>query len=145
MLLLLYVVGCNLAKNVVIQNCVCKLFDVGGSMQDLWPQYYLDADCVVFVIPNNDNERSDVELLEDVRRQIPDDVPFLIFVHDMNNEASSSFHHNHQQLLPNYHSNLMQIHHGNAKTGQGVRDAFEWLIQCAKRQAQLKNTTTSTK
>jgi hypothetical protein len=78
--------------------------------------------------------------LETVRKEIPDDVPILIFGHLMKGHdgiaelpaMSTSF------FLPNYHSNLMQVHCGNAKNGKGVREAMEWLVPMAKRQAKLR-------
>jgi hypothetical protein len=41
-------------------------------------------------------------------------------------------------FLPHYHSNLMMAFCGSAHNGAGVRDAMEWLIPLAKRQAKLR-------
>lgn len=41
-------------------------------------------------------------------------------------------------FLPNYHSNMMNAITGSAKTGQGIREAMEWLIPLAKRQAKMR-------
>lgn len=129
--------GTNLAK-VPICGCICKFFDVSGKFQDLWVKYYGDSDAVVFCWRLGWNEEHQRTVLEDVRRQIDDDIPVLIFGHIMEDT--------HENLLPtctsffisHYTSNMMQVFCGSAKTGQGVKGAMEWLIPLARRQIQLK-------
>jgi len=73
--------GQNLAKINNICGAKCHVFDISGKFQDLWQRYYQDCDAVIFCWRlgwNFDHQR---DLLENVRKCIPDDVPFLIFGH----------------------------------------------------------------
>lgn len=123
----------NLAK-VDLCGTKCRIWDVGGKMHDLWERYYDDADAVIYCVSSF--ETCDAALLEQTRLDINDDVPFLVFLHDMNTSSNEEL--TLDDLLPHYHNNMMQMMRGSAKTGQGVREALEWLIPLAKRQQQLR-------
>jgi hypothetical protein len=132
--------GQNLAK-IDICGAKCHVFDISGKFSDLWERYYGDAEAVIYCWHLLLDDKKQRALLETVRKEIPDDVPILIFGHimatidtedDLLPDMSTSF------FLPNYHSNLMQVHCGNAKNGKGVREAMEWLVPMAKRQAKLR-------
>ena len=130
--------GTNLAK-VSICGCKCSLFDVSGKFQDLWVKYYGDADAVIFCWRLGTSQAEQQKVLESVRRQIDDEIPVLIFGHRMNNAISEqTLPTSTKFFIPHYTSNMMQVYCGSAKTGQGVREAMEWLVPLAKRQAQLK-------
>lgn len=124
-------VGMNLAK-VDACGAKCHIWDVGGKMKQLWERYYADADAVIFCLTT-----LDADLLELVRFDIPDDVPFLVFWHlvDKENQPSQPTL---DDLLPHYHNNMMELFAGSAKTGQGVREALEWVVPLAKRQQQFR-------
>lgn len=132
----------------------CHFFDVGGRLQDLWERYYDDCDAVIFCWqlgndpekPHNNDEDDDEEdpfdmsqqqeILNQVRKSIPDDVPFLIFGQvfgNVNVELVDAMYST-DPLLPHYHNNLTVLCCGSAKTGAGVRHAMEWLIPMAKQQ-----------
>lgn len=120
----------------------CHIFDLCGKFRDLWERYYNDAEAVIFCWKLDDNNRDQASILEKVRKEIPDDVPILIFghvVHPDTNDQVFEFALPTEAFLPNYHSNVMQVYCGSAKTGKGVREAMEWLIPLAKRQAALRN------
>ena len=149
-------VGTNLGK-VHMYGAQVNLFDVGGKMQNLWDKYYDDCDGVVFcwklggddpiAESDSDNEGDDEkkepldaekqqEILEQVRKAIPDDVPFLVFGHIFGNAnrilTDKIFGTN--ILLPHYHNPMTGLCCGSAKTGAGFQSAMEWLIPLAKRQ-----------
>ena len=185
---LLPIGGQNLAKIDNICGAKCHIFDISGKFIGLWERYYGDADAVIYCW-RLDHKEDDTpfyaeakqrEILEMVRREIPDDVPILIFGQDLeptkegagrtgtSRAAASTVTHptkvgkigqylqkqqREQQrhvtvpatttlptelFLPNYHSNLMHAMCGSAKTGQGIREAMEWLIPLAKRQAKMR-------
>lgn len=118
----------------------CRIWDVGGKMQDLWERYYDDADAIIYCVTSLDH----AVLLEQVRLDIEDDTPFLVFWHVMDSnegEKVSSL----AELLPHYHSNMMELFEGSAKNGAGVREALEWLIPLAGRQQQLRQVPPVTK
>lgn len=122
----------------------CHIFDLCGKFRDLWERYYNDAEAVIFCWKLDDKENRDqASILEKVRKEIPDDVPILIFGHvvhpDTNDKVFELGALPTEAFLPNYHSNVMQVYCGSAKTGKGVREAMEWLIPLAKRQAALRN------
>ena len=131
--------GTNLAK-VSICGCKCSFFDVSGKFQDLWVKYYGDADAVIFCWRLGASQEQQQKVLESVRRQIDDEIPVLIFGHIMNAIPEQALPTSTSFFIPHYTSNMMQVYCGSAKTGQGVREAMEWLVPLAKRQAQLKAT-----
>jgi hypothetical protein len=132
-----------------------NLFDVGGRMRDLWERYYDDCDGVVFCwklggddpeaepdSDDNDQEEEPFdmsqqqEILNQVRKAIPDDVPFLIFGHvfgNVNTKITNNVYAT-NLILPHYHNPMTGLCCGSAKTGAGVQSAMEWLIPLAKRQ-----------
>ena len=129
-------------------------------MQDLWERYYDDCDAVIFCWklgedpekppkePDSDDdsdEEEDInetiykrqqELLDKVRKSIPDDVPFLILGHVFGNASSQIVDsmYNTDLLLPRYHNPMTGFCCSSAKTGAGVQSAMEWLIPLAMRQ-----------
>lgn len=149
-------VGSNLAK-LDMYGAKCHIFDVGGRLQELWERYYDDCDAVIFCWklgedpekPPLDEEDSYEEaddpqniykkqqkVLNDVRKAIPDDIPFLIFGHIFGNanKAVVDRMYSTDLLLPHYHNPMTGLCCGSAKTGAGVQEAMEWLIPLAKRQ-----------
>ena len=139
----------------------CHIFDVGGRLQDLWERYYDDCDAVIFCWklgedpdkppkePDSDDDSDDdeedeiekiykkqQELLDTVRKSIPDDVPFLVLGHvfgNANPEIVDKMY-NTNGLMPRYHNPMTGFCCSSAKTGAGVQSAMEWLIPLAKRQ-----------
>ena len=139
----------------------CHIFDVGGKLQDLWERYYDDCDAVIFCWKlgedpekppkepdsddDSDEEEEDInetiykrqqELLDKVRKSIPDDVPFLILGHVFGNASSQIVDsmYSTDLLLPRYHNPMTGFCCSSAKTGAGVQSAMEWLIPLAMRQ-----------
>lgn len=148
-------VGTNLGK-IEMYGARCHLFDVGGRLRDLWERYYDDCDAVIFcwklgddpeASPKNedDDEEEDEppldmsqqqEILNQVRKSVSDDVPFLIFGHVFGNVNTDVVNQMYATdlVLPHYHNNLTGLCCGSAKTGAGVQYAMDWLIPLAKRQ-----------
>lgn len=85
-------------------------------------------------------QEEQLKTLETVRAEIADDVPFLIWGHSFDASSNNTIDlpSSTLEFLPNYTSNMMRVYCGSAKTGGGVRDAMEWLIPLAKRQAKLR-------
>lgn len=151
--LLVFIVGTNLGK-LDMHGAKCHVFDVGGRLQDLWERYYDDCDAVIFCWkmgedPDKDGHGDDddddspievykqqQELLNRVRKSIPDDVPFLIFGHIFGNANVDVVDRMYSTdlLLPHYHNPMTGLCCGSAKTGAGVQSAMGWLIPLAKRQ-----------
>ena len=149
-------VGTNLGK-IEMLGAKVSIFDVGGRLQDLWERYYEDCDGVIFCwrIGDDDDttkEGSDTEdeddedeqfdlskqkeILSQVRKAIPDDVPFLVFGHifgNVNSQITDKIYST-DALLPHYHNPMTGLCCGSAKTGAGFQSAMEWLIPLAKRQ-----------
>jgi hypothetical protein len=110
----------------------------------LWERYYGDAEAVIFCWRVDYDAKEQREILESVRQEIPDDVPILIFAHVFHGTLPTivlppeEMTLTTELFLPNYHSNMMFAISGSAINGQGVREAMEWLIPLAKRQAKLR-------
>ena len=148
------VVGSNLGK-IEMYGAKCHIFDVGGKLRDLWERYYDDCDGVIFCWKLGDDPDDKIDdadeddddevpfdmskqqaVLEEVRKSIPDDVPFLVFGHVFGNanvEITNRMYST-EAILPHYHNNLTGLCCGSAKTGAGVVSAMEWLIPLSKRQ-----------
>lgn len=152
--LVLISVGTNLGK-IDMFGAKVSIFDVGGRLQDLWERYYDDCDGVIFCWRIGDDssvtEESDLEddedeetfdsskqqeILNQVRKAIPDDVPFLVFGHvfgNINKDITEKIYDT-DVLMPHYHNLMTGLCCGSAKTGAGIQSAMEWLIPLAKRQ-----------
>ncbi|VEU35116.1 unnamed protein product [Pseudo-nitzschia multistriata] len=158
-------IGTNLAK-LDMYGAKCHIFDVGGKLQDLWERYYDDCDAVIFCWKlgedpdkpprepdSDDDDDSDAEdededekieaiykkqqeLLNTVRKSVPDEVPFLILGHVFGNASTEIVDEMFctDVLLPRYHNPMTGFCCVSAKNGAGVRSAMEWLIPLAKRQ-----------
>jgi GTPase SAR1 family protein len=157
-------IGMNLGK-VDVCGAKCRVWDLGGQLQNLWERYYDDCDACIFVwkLPTSEKQERQQQpfdeqdeqpvltlerqqaLLEQVRKAIPDDVPLLVLVHFRDND-NDDYHHSlvdHRfttapYLLPNYHNPFQALFLANAQTGQGVRSAMNWLISLAKQQQRLR-------
>lgn len=146
-------IGTNLAKLDVF-GAKCHFFDVGGRMKNVWDRYYDDCDAVIFCwklgddpdkAPEDEDSDDDEEpfdmskqqeILEEVRKSIADDIPFLVFGHvfgNMNAELANRMFST-DTILPHYHNPITGLCCGSAKTGVGVQNAMEWLVPLAKRQ-----------
>lgn len=153
-------IGTNLAK-LDMYGAKCHIFDVGGRLQDLWEKYYDDCDAIIFCWklgedpdkppkePDSDDDsdaeeddpyetiyKKQQELLNTVRKSVPDDVPFLILGHVFGNANADMVDkmYTTAPLLPRYHNPMTGFCCASAKTGAGVQSAMEWLIPLAKRQ-----------
>ena len=124
-------------------------------MKSVWDRYYEDCDAVIFCWKlgddpdkepdsgdesDNEEEPFDMsqqqEILQEVRKSIPDDIPFLVLSHvfgNVNLEITDKMYST-DALLPHYHNPMTSMCCGSAKTGGGVESAMEWLIPLAKRQ-----------
>mmetsp|Transcript_5232 Transcript_5232/g.12517 ORF Transcript_5232/g.12517 Transcript_5232/m.12517 type:complete len:462 (-) Transcript_5232:84-1469(-) len=146
-------IGTNLGK-IHMYGAQVNLFDVGGKMHNSWDKYYDDCDGVVFcwklggdsIKDDEDDEEEDKnesldatkqqEILQQVRKSIPDDVPFLVFGHIFGNAniLLTDKIYGTNILLPHYHNPMTGLCCGSAKTGVGFQSAMEWLVPLAKRQ-----------
>ena len=123
-------------------------------MKNVWDRYYDDCDAVIFCwklgddpdkAPEDEDSDDDEEpfdmskqqeILEEVRKSIADDIPFLVFGHvfgNMNAELANRMFST-DMILPHYHNPITGLCCGSAKTGVGVQNAMEWLVPLAKRQ-----------
>eukprot|EP00521_Asterionellopsis_glacialis_P011776 CAMPEP_0195290670 /NCGR_PEP_ID=MMETSP0707-20130614/6444_1 /TAXON_ID=33640 /ORGANISM="Asterionellopsis glacialis, Strain CCMP134" /LENGTH=334 /DNA_ID=CAMNT_0040350827 /DNA_START=72 /DNA_END=1073 /DNA_ORIENTATION=+ len=155
-------IGMNLAK-LEMCTAKCHFWDLGGKMKDIRKRYYADADAVVCIVPFHisspqngqrpppqQNDRTTEEqhhqqviLLEELQTQLSEFVPILVFVNIMgnnNNLESAQYHQSITSMGTSMATELqktnpnVRVMVGSAKTGQGVRSAFEWLIPVAKQQ-----------
>jgi GTPase SAR1 family protein len=91
-----------------------------------------------------------LQMLEQVRSSITEDVPFLILgqlTRPLPASSAETIHPDRQYstspLLPHYHNLYQALYFANAATGQGVRSALEWLIPLAKRQQSVRERSTT--
>lgn len=153
-------VGMNLAKKIDAFGCKCNFWDLSGQerMRLLWERYYADADAVVFVVDVTASEikmKEACKAFQEMRsdKQL-DGVPILIFANKMDvfdeqnyvskvndliemldifsSDQQSQYRDN--GIIDLEDVNLISLFSGSAKTGEGVHDAFEWLITTATEQ-----------
>jgi GTPase SAR1 family protein len=157
-------IGMNLGK-VNVCGTRCHVWDLGGRLQHLWRRYYDDCEAVIFVwklgaehgtdAVSDDDDDSDtpppvtydiqVQLLQQVRESIPDDVPFVVLCHSFGaaSAPAGAFPNQRYQtaphLLPHYHNPNTSLFLVNAATGSGIKAAMEWLIPVAKQQQRVRD------
>lgn len=144
----------NLAK-LDLCRAKCHFWDLGGKMKDIRKRYYADADVVVCVVSieeqhqeqlkqeEEQQQQSQFQLLEELKTEVGESIPVLIFVNHKQPAGTVTAGSPSQlaMIAAGAHlkknrgaSRLVSVMTGSAKSGQGVRAAFEWLIPLAKEQ-----------
>lgn len=134
-------VGFNLEK-IIYKTLHLSFFDMSGfsRYRSLWEHHYREADAIVFVIDSSDRMRFIVsnEELNDVlnHSEIKDkNIPLLIIANK--NDVKGALGENslrNELEINGIRGKKFEIFATNGLTGQGVDEAFEWLVNELKRE-----------
>lgn len=129
-------VGQNVAQVPMDKNCILKFWDVGGqqNLRAMWPEYYPQCHGIIFVVDSTDRSRigecndvlatvmmdEDVEGVPVLMLANKQDRPDAMEVQDIKQIFNKIAEH-----LSARDSRVLPL---CALTGEGVREAAEWLL-----------------
>ncbi|CDF91104.1 probable ADP-ribosylation factor-like protein 3 [Zygosaccharomyces bailii] len=129
-------VGQNVAQINVNNTCTLKMWDVGGqeALRSMWSEYYPQCHGIIFVVDSTDRFRID-ECGDALKSVVMDEevegVPILMLANKQDRPDSLEVQDIKQifnkiaEHLGARDSRVLPI---SALTGEGVRDAAEWLL-----------------
>jgi small GTP-binding protein len=125
-------IGFNVEKIKFKSRCF-DIWDVGGQdkIRKLWKYYYSGTKAIVFVVDSVDRERMD-EVKEELNHlllnPIFDSKPLLIYCNKQDLEEPMGTLEVMKKLdLLKYKCNPWHLQTCSAKTGQGVKEGWNWL------------------
>ncbi|QLQ81881.1 hypothetical protein HG537_0G01350 [Torulaspora globosa] len=129
-------VGQNVAQVPMDKNCILKFWDVGGqqNLRAMWPEYYPQCHGIIFVVDSTDRSRigecndalatvmmdEDIEGVPVLMLANKQDRPDAMEVQDIKQIFNKIAEH-----LSARDSRVLPL---SALTGEGVREAAEWLL-----------------
>jgi small GTP-binding protein len=124
-----------------INNVHLQTWDLGGqeSLRKIWDTYYKGTHAIVFVIDSSDknsHEKSKAELQNLFSNEEIKNCVFLVLANKQDLEGSLGT----EEIIKIFNlqditQNTWSIYGISVKTGHGVNDAFDWLID----QLSIKN------
>ncbi|QLG71784.1 hypothetical protein HG535_0C01330 [Zygotorulaspora mrakii] len=129
-------VGQNVAQIPINNNSILRFWDIGGqeSLRVLWPKYYPQCHGIIFVVDSTDRSRID-ECSEALRSIMMDEevegVPVLMLANKqdrpdtMEVQDIKEVFNKIAEHLSARDSRVLPV---SALTGEGVREAAEWLL-----------------
>ncbi len=116
------------------KNLLLQTWDVGGqdSLRKIWDSYYKGADAIIFVIDSSDKEShqtSKDELKNLFNTEDIENCVYLVLANKQDLEESMSV----EEIinifdLQNINKNTWSIYGVSVKTGKGIEEAFDWLV-----------------
>ena len=122
-------------KSLMHEGFKLNVWDIGGqkSIRPYWRNYYDQTDALVYVIDSADTRRLEetgVELQQLLDEEKLSSVPVLIMANkqDLLNAASAA------EISTSLNLNAIRERNWNilpcsAKTGEGLQDAMEWIVE----------------
>lgn len=122
-------------KSLMHEGFKLNVWDIGGqkSIRPYWRNYYDQTDALVYVIDSADSRRLEetgVELQQLLDEEKLSSVPVLIMANkqDLLNAASAA------EISTSLNLNAIRERNWNilpcsAKTGEGLQDAMEWIVE----------------
>lgn len=121
-------------KSISKEGFKLNVWDIGGqkSIRPYWQNYFDNTDALVYVIDSADQNRVEetgIELNELIDDEKLDTVPVLVLANkqDLVNALSAKDIATSLNLV-NIRDRQWQINAVSAKTGDGLDDAFQWLV-----------------
>ncbi|CAG7717934.1 unnamed protein product [Allacma fusca] len=124
-------------ETLIYKTSQFDFWDVGGQdgIRKMWQHYFMNVQAVIFVVDSNDRERiSEVkDVLQNVQKLIDDSVGsnrvvMLILANKQDLPDAMSVDEVHEKLKLKYFLDLRwHLHPCCTKTGEGLKDALEWL------------------
>eukprot|EP00462_Mataza_sp_D1_P000758 CAMPEP_0175095352 /NCGR_PEP_ID=MMETSP0086_2-20121207/4104_1 /TAXON_ID=136419 /ORGANISM="Unknown Unknown, Strain D1" /LENGTH=184 /DNA_ID=CAMNT_0016368583 /DNA_START=19 /DNA_END=573 /DNA_ORIENTATION=+ len=122
-------------KSIQKDGFKLNVWDIGGqkTIRPYWQNYYDNTDALVYVIDSADKKRVEetgVEMNELIENEKLSTVPILILANKQDLHNSLSAKDIAQELnLVNIRDRPWQINGVSAKTGEGLDDAFKWVVE----------------
>ncbi len=121
-------------KSLVQNDMTLNVWDIGGqkSIRPYWRNYMDHTDALVYVIDSADQKRMDetgLELEQLLGEAKLDDVPILIFANKQDLMSAYSAEEISESLnLVTINDRPWNIQACSAKTGEGLKDGMEWIM-----------------
>ncbi|CCH57845.1 hypothetical protein TBLA_0A00450 [Henningerozyma blattae CBS 6284] len=134
-------VGQNVAtipikESTTKSNCILKFWDVGGqeSLRSMWSEYYKQCHAIIFLVDSTDRTR--IDECSDVLKTIVMDeyiegIPILMLANKQDREDTMELQDIKQifnKIAEHLSARDSRVLPVSALTGEGVKDASEWLV-----------------
>ncbi len=126
-------IGFNV-ETVTYNNIKLQVWDLGGqtSIRPYWRCYYANTDAVIYVIDSADRERigiSGEELKAMLQEEELKNATLLVLANKQDMEGAMSATEVSDALgLSDLKSRTWTIYKCSAKTGEGLNDGLDWLV-----------------
>lgn len=129
-------VGQNVATIPVDSKQILKFWDVGGqeSLRSMWSEYYSLCHGIIFVVDSSDRERLDecsTTLQSIVMDEEVEGVPILMLANKQDRQDRMEVQDIKQifnKIAEHISARDSRVLPISALTGEGVKDALEWMI-----------------
>lgn len=129
-------VGQNVAQVPMNKSCTLKFWDVGGqeNLRAMWPEYYPQCHGIIFVVDSTDRSRIGEcnEVLQTVMMdEDVEGVPVLMLANKQDRPDAMEVQDIKQifnQMAERLSARDSRVLPLSALTGEGVREAAEWLL-----------------
>ncbi|CCE62322.1 hypothetical protein TPHA_0C01660 [Tetrapisispora phaffii CBS 4417] len=138
-------VGQNVAQIPMADNkSILKFWDVGGqqNLRSMWPEYYPQSHGIIFVVDSTDRQRIN-EWKDALQSIIMDDeiegIPVLMLANKQDREDTMEIQDIKQifnQIAEHLGARDSRVLPVSALTGDGVKDAADWLVVRLQRNKQ---------
>lgn len=128
-------IGFNV-ETVSYKNIKFQVWDLGGqtSIRPYWRCYYANTDAVIYVIDSQDRDRistSKEELMQMLEEEELKDAALLVFANKQDMEGAMSVTEVSEYLgLTQLKMRTWTIFKCSAKTGEGLTEGLDWLVNC---------------
>ncbi|KAK3927644.1 ADP-ribosylation factor-related protein 1 [Frankliniella fusca] len=138
-------VGLNIGR-VVVGGIALNFWDLGGQqeLQSLWDKYYAESHAVIYIVDSSDRDRiseSKETFDKMISTQSLQGVPLLVLANKQDvtdcmgvREVKPIFNQN-AHLIGRRDCMVMPI---SALTGEGVDEGIRWLVDCIKRNSDVR-------
>ncbi|KAJ3011215.1 Isocitrate dehydrogenase [NADP], mitochondrial precursor (Oxalosuccinate decarboxylase) [Thoreauomyces humboldtii] len=126
-------VGFNV-ETVTYKNIKFQVWDLGGqtSIRPYWRCYYANTDAIIYVVDSQDRDRvatSKEELAAMLEEEELRDAALLVLANKQDMEGAMTHTEVAEQLgLSSLRNRTWTIYKCSAKTGDGLTDALDWLV-----------------
>eukprot|EP01134_Creolimax_fragrantissima_P006656 CFRG6656T1 len=126
-------IGFNV-ETVTYKNLKFQVWDLGGqtSIRPYWRCYYANTDAIIYVVDSADRDRMSIskqELLSMLEEEELKTSTLLVFANKQDIDGSMSSSEVSESLgLGNLKNRTWSIFKTSAKTGTGIEEAMDWLV-----------------
>lgn len=122
-------------KSLIHEGFKLNVWDIGGqkSIRPYWRNYYDQTDALIYVIDSADKKRIEetgIELQQLLDEEKLADSPLLIMANKQDLVSAMSLEEIDEELkLSSIRGRTWKILPCSAKTGEGLKEAMEWLVE----------------